>query len=292
MSLPRLSVSLLRMTIVARQMAAWVAGFICGGAILTASADDQRFVGLKDASIQRYELKILGRIPHNPRHFTQGLSFGAGSLWESTGGYGQSKLIRYRWAVSHDRLDEVDQIALPAGEFGEGLALLGNMVYQLTWKEGVVHRYKILAEGLSQLSGFKNQRQGWGLTTDGTYLLSSDGSDALYFLSPLDFSLHKAVRVRLAGEPLTRLNELEWVNGLIWANVWGSSYIVAIHPDDGTVTAVIDGRNLVDEVKRLDDRADVLNGIAWDQASETLLLTGKLWPWIYRVALVEQTAPD
>ncbi|MGA0382806.1 MAG: glutaminyl-peptide cyclotransferase [Arenicellales bacterium] len=251
------------------------------------TAGDRVLDQVSDASVQQYGAKLLARIPHNPSHFTQGLAFGRGALWESTGHYGKSQLIQYPWASGSTKIQPTAQLQLRSDEFGEGLTILGDTVYQLTWKEGKVHRYQIAETTITPLPSWPNDKQGWGLTTDGTYLIASDGSDVLYFHSPVDFSMVKSIPVRLAGASISRLNELEWINGRIWANVWGSDNLVIIDPDTGRVTGVVDCRQLVDDAKRSHAGAGVLNGIAWDVRSEALLLTGKHWPWIYRVSLVE-----
>jgi len=254
---------------------------------LAVTAGDRILDQVSDTSVPQYVAKPLARIAHNPTYFTQGLAFGLDALWESTGHYGKSQLIQYPWVSGSAKMQPTAQLQLPSDEFGEGLTILGDTVYQLTWKEGKVHRYQIAGATITPLPSWLNDKQGWGLTTDGTYLITSDGSDVLYFHSPVDFSMVKNIPVRLAGASISRLNELEWINGRIWANVWGSDKLVIIDPDTGQVTGVVDCRQLVDDAKRSHDGAGALNGIAWDVRSEALLLTGKHWPWIYRVSLVE-----
>ena len=137
----------------------------------------------------------------------------------------------------------------------------------------------------------RNDREGWGLTTDGQHLIASDGSAFLTFRSIADFSVEQTIEVRFQGKAIDRLNELEWIDGKIWANVWMTPFIVVVDPATGDVTSVIDCRNLVEDARASSPDIDVLNGIAWDATNRELYLTGKLWPWIYKVALDKKTSP-
>ena len=137
----------------------------------------------------------------------------------------------------------------------------------------------------------RNDREGWGLTTDGHHLIASDGSAFLTFRSIKGFSVEQTIEVRFQGKAIDRLNELEWIDGKIWANIWMTPFIVVVDPATGDVTSVIDCRNLVEDARASSPDIDVLNGIAWDAANRELYLTGKLWPWIYKVALDKKTSP-
>lgn len=243
------------------------------------------FETISDPAIQRYIARIVQRVPHDPQLFTQGLAFDGESLWESVGRYGYSRIIRYRADRWMQSLHEVWDQSLARSEFGEGLAILNGTVYQLTWKAGRVHRYKVTENAVTPLSDFEIDREGWGMTTDGQNLITSDGSDTLVFRSSENFSAVRDMRVTLQGQPLKNLNELEFIDGAIWANVWGSPFVVVINRVTGQVTTVIDCRDLVKDAEDSVEGIDVLNGIAQDPITKEIYLTGKLWPWIYRIRL-------
>ncbi len=216
--------------------------------------------------------------PHNPGHFTQGLFFHAGDLYESTGLYGKSLLAR-----KDPKTGQIlAQVELGAAYFGEGAVLAGGRIYVLTWRE---HTAFVFNPDSLKLEGwFTYSGEGWGLTYDGLRLIRSDGSDTLYFHS-LDGTPQGKLAVREAGRPVTRLNELEWVPGqnLILANIWGTERIAAIDAASGAIAFWLDLTDLVPPNLRGDGQA-VANGIALDPDGKTLWLTGKFWPVIYEVA--------
>ena len=238
-----------------------------------------------------FEARIVQKIAHNPKHFVQGLQFDGDILWEGTGLYGESKLIKQRFHRTAGTLEPLYEKALSSDDFGEGLAVLNDMLYQLTWKAGRVYRYDLSGEEPLLLEPWHNDRQGWGLTSDGQSLIASDGSAFLTFRSRMDFSVEQTIEVRLQEKAIDRLNELEWIDGKIWANVWMTPFIVVVDPATGNVTSVIDCRNLVEDARASNPDIDVLNGIAWDATNRELYLTGKLWPWIYKVTLDKKTSP-
>ena len=238
-----------------------------------------------------FEARIVQKIAHNPTHFVQGLQFDGDILWEGTGLYGESKLIKQRFNRTAGTLELLYEKALSSDDFGEGLAVLNDTLYQLTWKAGRVYRYDLSGKEPLLVESLRNDREGWGLTTDGQHLIASDGSAFLTFRSIADFSVEQAIEVRFQGKAIDRLNELEWIDGKIWANVWMTPFIVVVDPATGDVTSVIDCRNLVEDARASSPDIDVLNGIAWDATNRELYLTGKLWPWIYKVALDKKTSP-
>ncbi len=244
-------------------------------ASLSAANDDVEF----------YEARIVRRIPHNPNSFVQGLQLIGDAFYEGMGLRGESALVRHHFDRQAGTLNTVWRKELPASEFGEGVAVSDGVIYQLTWKEGQVHRYRDHDTSPTELTGFANDREGWGLTTDGGTLIASDGSDTVFFRSPEDFSVIRTLEVHHRGRPVMRLNELEFINGEIWANLWMSQYVVSIDPSSGAVTAIIDCAALIADAKTTHPDIDYLNGIAWDEVNQHLYLTGKLWPWIYQVAL-------
>jgi glutaminyl-peptide cyclotransferase len=221
--------------------------------------------------------RVMAEWPHDPRAFTQGLVFDRGQLLESTGQYGVSELRR----VELESGRVLARVPLDASLFGEGLALVGDRLIQLTWQEGRAFVYQ--AASLERIAEWRYQGEGWGLTFDGQRLVMSDGSDILTFRDPRTFAHLGRLRVTLDGAPLPALNELEWAAGAIWANVWQTDRIVRIEPESGQVTAVVDASGLL----RADERAgaDVLNGIAYDAGRRVFYLTGKLWPRVFEVEL-------
>ncbi|GAB3672907.1 glutaminyl-peptide cyclotransferase [Salinisphaera aquimarina] len=221
--------------------------------------------------------RILAAYPHDADAFTQGLLVDRGEMFESTGQYGQSSLRR----VDLESGRILQAVSLPAEYFGEGLALADGRLYQLTWKAGVVFIYD--RNSLERLGELHYSGEGWGLTWDGHHLIMSDGSAALRVIDRQDFSVVGRIAVTEQGRPLDNLNELEYIDGGIWANVWHQSRIVRIDPVSGQVTRAIDATALKASLPR-DATPNVLNGIAWDAAQERLYLTGKYWPRLFEIA--------
>lgn len=224
---------------------------------------------------ERLSVKVLSIRPHDAGAYTQGLLFHDGALFESAGLYGQSSLRE----VDPGTGEVKRQVRLPREYFAEGLALVGNRLIQLTWQEE-----KAFVYGLSDFKPAGELRydgEGWGLCWDGRRLVMTDGSDRLTFRDPQTFAVLGEVRVTLSGQPVDRLNELECVEGTVYANVWQTDDILRIDPATGKVTAVIDASGLLSPGERR--TADVLNGIAWDPSRKTFLITGKLWPRMFEV---------
>jgi glutaminyl-peptide cyclotransferase len=229
---------------------------------------------------QRLKVKVLSVRPHDPDAFTQGLLLYNGSLFESTGQNGRSSLREV-----NPRTGEVKRkVDLPEEYFGEGLALAGSRLFQLTWQNQKAFVYN--RADFKRVGELRYDGQGWGLSWDGHRLVMTDGSDRLTFRDPETFAVTGEVHVTLAGQAVQNLNELECVEGVVYANVWQTDSILRIDPASGKVTAVIDASNLLSPAER--ERTDVLNGIAWDPARKTFLITGKLWPKLFEVAFVPQ----
>ncbi|OGI61478.1 MAG: glutamine cyclotransferase [Candidatus Muproteobacteria bacterium RBG_16_60_9] len=225
--------------------------------------------------VPTYGYDVVNTWPHDPNAYTQGLTVKDGVLYESTGRYGASSLRIVDLATG--RIEK--SVNLPAKYFGEGIAVLGDRLFQLTWREHIGFIYD--RHTLARLGEFSYDGEGWGLTTDGRSLILSDGTDRLRFLDAQSFRVHRTLKVRDRGEPLRNLNELELVNGEILANVWQSNAIARIDPDTGQVRGWIDLRGLLNV-----DTADaVLNGIAYDEARDRLFVTGKLWPALFQIRL-------
>ena len=230
------------------------------------------------AAETRLELAVVATYPHDPRAFTQGLLWHGGKLYESTGIYGASSLREVELATGRVlRRQELD-----SGVFAEGLALVGDRLFQLSYQSEIGWVWDLAT--FTRRREFIYRGEGWGLTFDGALLVQSDGSSRLTFRSPDDFSPRRELQVLRAGRPQFYLNELEWVNGEIWANVWQADEIVRIDPLTGQVTGVVDAAQLLTPEERR--HADVLNGIAWDPERQLFLITGKYWPKLFAVKIL------
>lgn len=231
------------------------------------------------SAVRKYTVEVVKEYPHDTLSYTQGLFFHNGRLQESAGGYGQSsfrKDIDLATGRCTRRMD------FDAKYFAEGSAELGGELFILTWLEHVAFVYD--ADSLVFKRAHRFPRQGWGLTTDGKQLIASDGSHQLHFLDR-QFKRLRSIEVTLEGKKLPQLNELEWIDGRIWANIYQSDRIAIIHPSSGAVEGIIDCKGLLPKHLRTKD-TDVLNGIATD--GKSIFLTGKNWPRLYEVKLVEK----
>jgi glutaminyl-peptide cyclotransferase len=241
------------------------------GAVLMVSATVP-----EDAQQLRYT--IVARTPHDRSAYTEGLIFKDGGLFESVGQYGCSD-------VRHVRLSDgkvVRARKLSPEVFGEGLTEWKGELISLTWKTGVGYRWR--ASDLKRIKRFRYPGEGWGLTHDDKHLYMSDGTAEIRMLDPLTFAETGRIAVSLNGFPLDQLNELEWVHGSLYANVWQSEEIVRIDPKTGKVTGIIDLSALVSEVNP-SGTDSVLNGIAYDERRDLLLVTGKNWPTLFAIRL-------
>ncbi len=232
-----------------------------------------------EAAPRRYTYRVVASYPHDRAAFTQGLVYHNGELYESTGLYGQSSLRRVKLETG----EVVQRLNLDARYFAEGLALVGERLIQLTWRERTGFVYD--RASFASLAEWSYPTEGWGLTYDGTHLVMSDGSAMLRFLDPHTFAVRREVTVTTYGRPVTMLNELEYINGEVWANVWQTDLVVRINPLSGAVTGVIDFSGLLSEEDRTEP-VDVLNGIAYDADDDRLFVTGKLWPKLFQVVLI------
>jgi glutamine cyclotransferase len=233
----------------------------------------------KPASPPVYGYQIIRSFPHDPTAFTEGLVFDSGFLYESTGLEGQSTLRKTQLETG----EVLQRHELLADKFGEGITLWGGKVIQLTWKSQLGYVYDKPTFRL--LREFTFSTEGWGITHDGKNLIMSDGTASLYFLNPDTFERTRQVQVHSGDEVVTQLNELEYVHGEIYANVWLTDRIVRIAPDTGQVLGWIDLAGLLSAQDRRTP-VDVLNGIAYDVEHDRLFVTGKLWPELFEIKLI------
>jgi glutaminyl-peptide cyclotransferase len=233
----------------------------------------------KPAPVQSY--KVIATFPHDTTSFTQGLVYASdGQMYESTGLEGESTLRRVDIATGKT----LQRLDVPAQCFAEGLTMVGDELVQLTWQHKLGFVYD--RHTFKQKRTFSYKTEGWGIAYDGTSsLVMSDGSDTLTFLDPKTFAVARTLRVRDAGRPVPNLNELEWIEGEIWANVWLTDRIARISPKTGEVNAWIDLSSLWPNAQRPRPDEQVLNGIAYDRATRRIYITGKKWPRLYQISV-------
>ena len=228
-----------------------------------------------------YTYEVVAEYPHLRTSYTQGLQFVDGELWEGTGEYGRSQLLRTDLASGK----VLQSKKLSKEEFGEGITVLGDKIYQLTWLNGKLHIYDKAT--LRHLATHTYKGEGWGLTSDGEKLYMSDGTNYIRVLNPETLAQERRIGVTLRGESLQYLNELEWIDGKIWANVYTTDHIVIINPENGVVEGIINLSGILPEKER-DYKTDVLNGIAYDKATKRIFVTGKNWSKLFEIRVIAQ----
>ncbi len=226
-----------------------------------------------------YTYRVVNQYDHDRNAFTQGLVYENGMLYEGTGQFGESSL---RW-VELETGEVLQKHDLENKFFGEGITLFEGKLIQLTWLSNTGFVYDQFS--FAELRRFAYPWQGWGITHDGTYLIMSDGTDTLHFLNPHTFELVRDVTVTLNGNPIRQLNELEYIKGEVYANVWMTDTIVRIDPASGKVNSIIDLSGLLPPIGGF-PRPDVLNGIAYDKDNERLFVTGKRWPILFHIEIM------
>lgn len=232
-----------------------------------------------DAKVKHYKAKAVAEYPHDTQAYTQGLFIHSGQLYETTGLHGESSLRK----VELESGAVTQRVNIANKYFVEGSVILSDRMYVLTWSNKVAFIYN--PSNLEYISTYSYPREGWGLTTDGRHLIASDGSSSLYFMKE-NFAVVKRLNVNMDGRPVRMLNELEYIDGKIWANVYMTDLIVIVNPETGKVEATIDASELLPDALRT-PQTDVLNGIAYDKEGGRIYLTGKNWPKIYQVELKE-----
>jgi glutamine cyclotransferase len=221
--------------------------------------------------------KIVKTYPHDKNAFTQGFEFYNGYLYEGTGLYGRSSLRKID--LQTGRI--LKTINLDDKYFGEGITILNNKIYQLSWQNNTLFVYNLEFDLIKKVN---YSGEGWGLTNDGKNLIMSNGSEYIYYRDPKTFKITKKTEIVFANEPLKNINELEYINGFIYANIWGEDIIVQISPKSSEVIAYLDLKNILDKSK-YDYKINVLNGIAYLEDRDHLLITGKLWPKIFEIKI-------
>jgi glutaminyl-peptide cyclotransferase len=225
-----------------------------------------------------YQVKVIEKYPHDPMAYTQGLFYYNGFLYESTGMSGRSTLRK----VNLQTGEIIKSYKVPGAYFAEGIELINDMIYQLTWVSGICFVYN--AKTFEPVTEYSYKGQGWGLAKYKDMLIMSDGSNILKFMNPEDFSLIKQVAVFDSIDRVNNINELEYINGEIWANIYQTKKIASICPETGAVNYWIDLSSLYNHLD-YDDYPDVLNGIAYDIDNERIFITGKLWKYVFEIEI-------
>ena len=228
---------------------------------------------------QMVDIEVVKSFDHQQSAYTQGLQFVDGVMWEGTGEYGSSRLQYTDMATGR-----VTVVAtLPDNHFGEGITLLGDRIYQLTWQNGIMYIYD--RKTLKKVDTKRYKGEGWGLTTDGQWLYMSDGTPDIRVLDPVTLEVKRRISVVCNGASLPYLNELEWIDGKIWANVYTLNQIVVINPENGIVEKVVNLEGLLPE-SEYTPTTDVLNGIAYDKENGRIFVTGKNWSKLFEIKLL------
>ena len=246
---------------------------LCALALTACSASAQ--------NVKTYGFKVEEALPHDVASYTQGLFFHEGELFESAGQYGESNFRKVDLATGR----VLKRLNFEGRYFAEGACVLNGKLYVLTWQEKECFVYDM--KTWNKLGTLRYLGEGWGLTTDCKSLIMSDGTSTITFRNPDNFAVERSITVTLRGQNVLYLNELEYIKGEIWANVYGTDQIVRIDPATGVVQAVINLRGILPQNLRK-PRTDVLNGIAYDPRSGAVYVTGKYWPKLYRITLVEK----
>lgn len=248
------------------------------------SSTSQPSPTVTDQSIPVYTYEVINSWPHDPAAFTQGLVFLDGKLFESTGHYGSSTLRK----LDLNKGEILKKVPVAAQCFAEGIAIFKGKIYQLTWEEHKAFVYDL--KSLRLESELPYEGEGWGLTHDDHQLIMSDGTNQIRFVDPVTFKTTRTITVTDNGSPVNSLNELEFIKGEIYANIWKSDRIARIDPRDGRLLGWIDLTGLYPAVDRPNSE-DVLNGIAYDEKDDRLLVTGKRWPKIFEIRLKPKVSP-
>jgi len=224
---------------------------------------------------------LVAQHPHDTGSYTQGLELYKGKMYESTGDYENSSL-----RITEFKTGKVEKKHVMGSDkiFGEGITILDDKIYQLTWQSNMVYVYDV-NNIIKPIQTFTWPYEGWGITNNGTDLIISDGSANLYFVNPQDFKVKSTVAVQTNLGPVDNLNELEFIEGSVFANIYTTNKIVRIDPESGHVTGIMEFKNLLQPTDTIAGRTDYFNGIAYDSSSKTMYVTGKRWPKLFEVKL-------
>ena len=248
---------------------------------LTLSLSCDETASRNSATVPVYTFEVVESWPHDPAAFTQGLEIYQGSLYESTGLYGSSSLRQVE--LQTGRI--IRRVSVPSDYFAEGITVFQGKIYQLTWQSHKGFIYDLAT--FQRIGEFAYNGEGWGLTHDNKYLIMSDGTNRLRFIDPISFETMRTISVNHRGEPLNDLNELEYIKGEIYANIWQTDRIVRLDRQNGKILGWIDLGGLLSAADR-NAQTDVLNGIAYDDVNDRLFVTGKQWPKLFQIRLKKQ----
>lgn len=243
--------------------------------------DNRRIVIFSDITPKYLTAKIIEKLPHDINHYTQGLEFDGNQLWESTGQRGQSIVAKIDLRTGNT----IQKADLDAALFGEGMTILGDKIYQLTWQAGKCYVYD--KNSLEKINEFNYSGEGWGLTNNGEELIMTDGSSKILYRNPETFEITKTLYVFDHSKEWPFLNEIEWVEDKIYVNVYQKTDILIVDPTTGKVEAVIDAYDADREAKQGNPKSDVLNGIAYNSQTKSLYITGKNYPNMLKIEVVE-----
>ena len=231
--------------------------------------------------VTQLSFQIVDQQSQDRDAFVQGLAFDQSHLYLGTGGYGSSYIAKINSSTGHTIVQE----SLPARYFGEGVTVLGDLLYQLTWRSGT--GFVRDRETLQVIEQFRIAGEAWGITNDGTHLIVSNGSASLTFYNPESIKPIRSITVTEEGRRIKRLNELEYIDGLVWANIWYEDRVVVINPQSGEVVASLNLEGLLPKKERWPN-TDVLNGIGYDATNDSVWFTGKRWPWRYQLEILPE----
>lgn len=232
-----------------------------------------------------YGYRIINVFPHDPNAFTQGLFFSDGYLYESTGQYGESSIRKVD--VETGKILKIEDF--PEFVFGEGITLWDGQIIGLSWRNNIGFRWDF--KSFQRVSQFRFDGEGWGLSHNGQELIMSDGTPHLRFIDPVTMTVTRRVEVTARGAKIPNINELEWISGILYANIWQSNYIAQIDPENGVVDAWINLNGLLESQGPRIKGADVLNGIA-DAGNGHLYVTGKRWPYLFEIEILKEASAD
>jgi glutaminyl-peptide cyclotransferase len=258
--------------------------FICFSIFLLSCKEDKKKATVPPPVVQQLNYSVKGKIPHDITAFTEGIFFHEGNLYEGTGSPAdmpQTKTVIGIVDTSSGKLDP--KIELDSKQFfGEGITILNNKLYQLTYKNQTCFIYD--AKSFKQINSYKYvNAEGWGMTTDGKHLIMSDGTDKISFWNPENMETDREIFVKANGQPQIYINELEYIKGFIYANIWQTNQIVKIDPQSGHIVGVFDITPLFAEAKQSHPTLSETNGIAYNPTNKLLYVTGKMWPYIYKL---------